>query len=71
MGTDPYATLLATVLDPVRFPALTAAFGGAAFESMGDAEADRDAMFGYGLARILDGVERLITQRGIERDGRR
>lgn len=63
VGEEPYGTLIARVLDPQRFPALLRAVRGGAFEPGEDPAADRDADFAFGLARILDGVERLIECR--------
>lgn len=63
MSDDSYRTLLARVLDPQRFPALLRAVEGGAFDSGDDPTADRDTTFAFGLARILDGVERLVQDR--------
>ncbi|MGH3929125.1 MAG: hypothetical protein ACRDTF_04025 [Pseudonocardiaceae bacterium] len=51
------------VLDPRRFPALLRAVEDGAFDPGDDPAADRDDGFAFGLARILDGVERLIQDR--------
>jgi len=60
---DSYRTTLAGVLDPERFPALSRAVEGGAFDPGNDPAADRDADFAFRLARILDGVEQLIRER--------
>lgn len=59
-----YGELLARVLDPERFPALARAAMGGAFTAVDDPAAERDADFAFGLARILDGIERLVIDRG-------
>ncbi|MGH3788598.1 MAG: TetR/AcrR family transcriptional regulator [Pseudonocardiaceae bacterium] len=60
---DSYRTMLSSVLDPQRFPALLRAVEGGAFDPGEDPAADRDADFAFGLARILDGIESLLRQR--------
>lgn len=64
-AADPtdFATLLAGLLDPERFPALCRAVDGGAFTTGPDPQASRDADFAFGLARILDGVEQLTRAR--------
>ncbi|KAF0845988.1 TetR/AcrR family transcriptional regulator [Nocardia caishijiensis] len=59
-GAD-FAPVMARVLDPARFPAVTTAMSGAAFD--GDEGVDFDwarADFEFGLARMLDGYEVFI-----------
>jgi AcrR family transcriptional regulator len=51
---------LSALVDAERFPALRRALDAGIFEP---SESDRDADFAFGLERILDGVERLVTQR--------
>lgn len=62
-----YGTALARVLDPVRFPALTRAVLGGAFDPPpGTEEAgfdDFDPEFAFALDCYLDGVERYIADR--------
>jgi len=61
---NPYAGQeLPGLLDPERFPALARAFAGGAFASSQDPAADRDELFTFGLQRILDGLEVLISSR--------
>ncbi|MCO1595794.1 TetR/AcrR family transcriptional regulator [Micromonospora sp. RHAY321] len=60
---DPYETLFTRIIDPKRFPALTAAFSGGGFASTDNPEADRDWLYEFGLQRILDGVQVLVEQR--------
>jgi AcrR family transcriptional regulator len=52
-----YGALLRRLTDPARFPAVHRVIASGAF----DDGSDPDAEFNYGLARILDGVERLAT----------
>ena len=52
-----YATMLTRLTDAGRFPALHRVIAAGAFDE-GD---DPDTEFNYGLARILDGVEKLAT----------
>lgn len=78
-GADPadYGALLAGLLDPERFPAIVRAVEGGAFAADKDGadkdgadkhpDADRDADFGFGLARILDGIAQLISVRSGDR----
>jgi len=54
-----YGTVLSELLDPARFPALTAVIAEGAFAGPDDP----DAEFNFGLARILDGVEALVVER--------
>lgn len=56
-----YAAALARVIDPVRFPAVTAAMAGGAIDDEWD---DGDAEFVFGLDRVLDGVAALTRTRG-------
>jgi AcrR family transcriptional regulator len=70
-GTDssfglplPYGQLLAQLLDESRFPMLTAAVSGGAFEPPStDSEADLQQDFHFGLNLILDGVAALISSK--------
>jgi AcrR family transcriptional regulator len=61
-----YAATLFRMLDPQRFPALLRAAKGGAFDDSEDPAAVRDADFAFGLARILDGVERLLERRAAD-----
>jgi AcrR family transcriptional regulator len=58
-----YGAVFARHLAPERFPALIGAFGGGAFADSGDPEADRDALFGFGLTAVLDGLAALVDSR--------
>ncbi|MGM7644654.1 TetR/AcrR family transcriptional regulator [Nocardia sp. JW2] len=59
-GAD-FASVMARVLDPQRFPAVTAAMSGAAFDGESDVHFDwARADFEFGLARMLDGFEVFI-----------
>ncbi|MGI5127207.1 TetR/AcrR family transcriptional regulator [Pseudonocardia sp. CA-107938] len=51
-----YDDVLARFLDEERFPAVVRAVAAGAFAAGPDPAADRDALFRYGLDRILDGV---------------
>ncbi|QKW33649.1 TetR/AcrR family transcriptional regulator [Actinomadura sp. NAK00032] len=51
-----YATTLARVIDPVRFPAVSAAMAAGAVNDEWD---DGDAEFVFGLDRVLDGIAAL------------
>lgn len=62
-----YLSTLFRVLDPESFPALLRAAEGGAFDDSDDPAAVRDAEFAFGLARILDGVERLLESRATGR----
>lgn len=56
---DAYPVVLATLLDPARYPALTKALSAQMFESE---EVDwADADFRFGLDRLLDGYERYVA----------
>jgi AcrR family transcriptional regulator len=48
-----YSGLLRRLVDPSRFPALTAAVDGGAFDPSGDSSLDE---FGSGLRQLLDGI---------------
>jgi hypothetical protein len=54
-----YGTLLSTLVDPQRFPAIGALVDSGVFEGS-DAE---DAEFAFGLERILDGLAALMPER--------
>ncbi|MEV4564763.1 TetR/AcrR family transcriptional regulator [Nonomuraea sp. NPDC049419] len=60
-GADDYGELLAEMLDPATYPALSAAMRGGAMR--GAAGWTDDADFAFGLGLLLDGVEQLITRR--------
>jgi hypothetical protein len=45
------------VVDPGRYPRVSRALAAGIF----DDGIDRDAHFRFGLARVLDGIERLVT----------
>jgi AcrR family transcriptional regulator len=57
---DTYVEGLADLLDSARFPALRRAIDAGIFAPSED---DADTDFAFGLDRVLDGVERLVTQR--------
>lgn len=59
-GRDPayYATTLSRLIDPLRFPAVTAAMAAGAIDDDTD---DPDEEFRFQLERLLDGVQALIT----------
>lgn len=57
---DDYATVMARVLDPQRFPSVSAALATAAFDDDDDIDWER-ADFEFGLARLLDGYEVYIA----------
>jgi AcrR family transcriptional regulator len=54
-----YGRLLSRLVDPVRFPAISAAIASGIFEQSDESDAD----FTFGLERILDGVDALVRQR--------
>ena len=58
-----YGGMLARVIDPARFPALTRAITSGAFED-GPEDEFGDEEFRFGLERVLDGVEALVRERG-------
>ena len=51
---------IGALTDPERFPALHAALGSGVF----DQDDDADDEFTFGLERVLDGIEALVTERG-------
>ena len=51
--------MLASLIDGRRFPALSATIASGVFDQTGDVDED----FDFGLARILDGIERLVRER--------
>ncbi|PTR31904.1 TetR family transcriptional regulator [Rhodococcus sp. OK519] len=57
--SDNYASILPRVIEPTRFPALTAALDGGAFA--GDDVDWEDADFWFALGLLLDGVERIVA----------
>ncbi|MFG1958019.1 TetR/AcrR family transcriptional regulator [Nonomuraea sp. NPDC049028] len=60
-----YSALLGDLVDARRFPALRTAVDAGAFDYPADtAEPERRFDYSFGLARILDGVDTLIRQRG-------
>jgi tetracycline repressor-like protein len=56
-----YVEGLNTLLDAARFPALRRALDAGIFDT---SDEDPDHDFRFGLERVLDGIERLVTQRG-------
>jgi AcrR family transcriptional regulator len=56
-----YVDALKSLLDAERFPALRRALDAGIFDPS-DEDADHD--FRFGLERVLDGIERLVSQRG-------
>jgi AcrR family transcriptional regulator len=52
--------MLAAVVDPARFPAVRRALDAGIFAPGEDPDSD----FRFGVARVLDGVERLVAERG-------
>jgi AcrR family transcriptional regulator len=59
-----YSTLLSSLVDAQRFPALRTAIDAGAFDYQPDAtEEERQFDYLFGLDRILDGVETLIRHR--------
>jgi hypothetical protein len=54
-----YGNQLSRLVDPQRFPAISAVIAAGAF----DGPDDRDANFDFGLERILDGVAALMSRR--------
>ncbi|WP_220449346.1 TetR/AcrR family transcriptional regulator C-terminal domain-containing protein [Nonomuraea longispora] len=60
-GADAYGEVLAGLLDPGTYPALSAAVRGGALRG-GEGWAD-DGDFRFGLELLLDGVEALIARR--------
>jgi AcrR family transcriptional regulator len=61
-----YSRLLAALTDPERFPALHALLDAGVFDRADPPEKE----FGFGLERILDGIDALISARG-RKSGRR
>ncbi|MEV0587285.1 TetR/AcrR family transcriptional regulator [Nonomuraea sp. NPDC050310] len=60
-----YSTLLARLVDARRFPALRAAIDAGAYAYPAELPPEERRLdYGFGLARILDGVEALIQERG-------
>jgi len=60
-----YSRILARVADPARFPALAAAVAAGAFDDPEGTQegGELDDEFTFGLDRILDGIEVLVTAR--------
>jgi len=58
-----YGRLLARLTDPERFPALHAVLAAGVFDEPDDGDGD----FGFGLERVLDGIETLIEKRRTKR----
>jgi AcrR family transcriptional regulator len=56
-----YGRLLAKLADPERFPAITRFIASGVFETFDPPEAE----FTFGLDRILDGIEGLVTARSV------
>jgi AcrR family transcriptional regulator len=61
-----YSRVLARVADPARYPALAAAVAAGAFDDPEGTQegGELDDEFTFGLDRILDGIEVLVTARG-------
>jgi AcrR family transcriptional regulator len=59
---DRYGEVLATVTKPEEFPALHEVIAAGVFE---DEDESPDYDFVFGIARLLDGFEALITSRGV------
>jgi AcrR family transcriptional regulator len=55
-----HISALSVLVDADRFPALRRALDAGIFDASGN---DRDAHFTFGLERILDGIERLVSER--------
>ncbi|MDX6469536.1 MAG: hypothetical protein QOF75_1339 [Gaiellaceae bacterium] len=55
-----HMSALTALVDADRFPALRRALDAGIFDPSGN---DRDAHFSFGLERILDGIERLVSER--------
>jgi hypothetical protein len=53
------ATVMTSLVDAERFPALRRALDAGLFNGPDD----RDADFSFGLERVLDGIERLVEER--------
>jgi AcrR family transcriptional regulator len=62
-----YSRLLTTLTDPGRFPALNALLEAGVFDRADPPEKE----FGFGLERILDGIDALVTSRARRPDGSR
>ncbi|NRQ35609.1 TetR/AcrR family transcriptional regulator [Nonomuraea sp. NN258] len=60
-GATDYGDMLAKLVDPERYPALSAVVGEGAFEGADEWHQDDD--FYFGLDLLLDGVEALIARR--------
>jgi AcrR family transcriptional regulator len=58
-----YGTLLATLIDPARFPALSRVVAEGTFSNVYEQEQDLDEDFRFGLDLFLDGVEAYIRRR--------
>jgi AcrR family transcriptional regulator len=54
-----YGRLLSRLVDPLRFPAISAVIASGIFDQTDESDAD----FTFGLERILDGVDALVRQR--------
>lgn len=65
-GAADYGEVLAGVLDPETYPALSAAVRSGALRGAAGWVDDDDFRFGLGL--LLDGIERLIARRALEGD---
>jgi AcrR family transcriptional regulator len=64
-----YARQLRTVLDPTRFPELSAVVRAGVFDLADEPPADDPGAASFGLERILDGVEVLVRRRQAEGAG--
>ncbi|MEW1841950.1 TetR/AcrR family transcriptional regulator [Nonomuraea angiospora] len=63
-GPGDYSATLTRLIDPARYPGLSAALGAGAFG--GAQEWVEDADFTFGLGLLLDGIEALIARRAEE-----
>jgi AcrR family transcriptional regulator len=54
-----YGRLLSRLVDPMRFPAISAVIASGVFDQVDESDTD----FTFGLERILDGVDALVRQR--------
>jgi AcrR family transcriptional regulator len=61
-----YGAVLASVVDPRRFPAVATIVANGSFEPSADVTADIEADFEFGLTLYLDGLAALIARRAEE-----
>lgn len=64
-GATEYGEILAEVLDPATYPALSAMMRSGLLRNSTDWTEDAD--FRFGLDLLLDGIEALITRRAVQR----